>query len=419
MEGQASDEHIDFNEEWLDCLRANELGEAVDLLKQRLVTNLNVLDINGNGALHYCCANNLTEAMAFLLKECKLDYCSPNRSGNTPLQWAVQTNSTDAVKQLLLHDYNVHKEEYEMQEGSEYYSTLEPVEVRDEFKLDEDTKRYYNILEYAVTYPENSRISIVTPNKFGKTILADAFNAKDQNILHALLEHPAASVLDQPPDTTEPEVPVERVVVNGVNGVVHSFQFGAEAEGNGQPVVKARELEIKNDQILNANTAEMDHTGEVIWETDLVAAQWLSSLARHGKFQGKSVIQLGSGCGLSAIAMYINASVCGKTPKSLMFTDVCEWTIANLRFNVELNNLNAIDGVDIRSLDWTKQHTWPRDMNGAIQTFDIVIGSDLVYDAKLVSPLTVVVQALLDKQYGELFYAFRQARQGSDLFPEA
>lgn len=117
----SSDEIMDFNEEWLYCLRANELSEAVEMLKERLVTDLNAVDQNGNGALHYCCANNLGEAVVFLLKECKLDYCRVNNNGNTPLQWAVQTNSMEAAQQVLIHDYNVHRAEYVT---SDYYKEL-------------------------------------------------------------------------------------------------------------------------------------------------------------------------------------------------------------------------------------------------------------------------------------------------------
>ncbi|CDR93765.1 methyltransferase, putative [Babesia bigemina] len=419
MDADMSDEDIDYDEEWLYCLRANELDDAVKLLKQRLVTNIHVVDNNGNGPLHYCCANNLAEAVVFLLTECKMGYCRPNHSGNTPLQWAVQTNSADAVKQLLLHDYRVHRADYEKLERSDFFENVESVVLSDAHRLDDDTKRHYNITEYPSNYAANNWVGIVTPNSFGKSILNDAFSAKDQTILHAILEHPASAVLDKPTETSQTDLPIERVSVGGVNGVVHAFQFGGRIADNRPPVVRARELEIKQDEILNAQSAEMDHTGEVIWETDLVAAQWLTALARDGKFEGKRVLQLGSGCGLSAIAMYVSAAFYQKAPHTLVFTDVCSDTVRNLKFNVELNKLGADDRVRIHYLDWTKPDTWPRDEQGSLQTFDIVIGSDLVYDANLVEPLTNVIQATLSKAHGEVFYAFKQARDGARLIPEA
>ncbi|GFE55181.1 ankyrin repeat containing protein [Babesia ovis] len=410
MEDINTEENTEFNEEWLYCLRANEIGEAVELLKQRLVTDLDVVDNNGNGALHYCCANNLPEAIVFLLEECKVDYCRRNHSGNTPLQWAVQTNSLDAVKEILRHDYVVHKAEYESQEVSTYYANMEGTTLRDEYKLDEETKRHYNIMDYPDKYSDNNIVSIVETNDFGKSALNDAFNAKDQNILVAILEHPAAAVLDKPAEVDN-EMPLERVMVNGINGVIHSFRFGKMLHD-----VRARELEIKHDEVLNEKNAELDHSGEVIWETDLIASQWLSALARGGKFQGKKVLQLGSGCGLSAITMYVTATECDGRPQSLMLTDVCNTTMANLRYNVELNKLQ---GVDIQPLDWTKESTWPKDQSGNLQSFDIVIGSDLVYDSHLVQPLCNVIMHLMDQTEGELLYVYREARDGSNIVPDS
>ncbi|GIX63390.1 methyltransferase, putative [Babesia caballi] len=419
MDQDTEDDSVDFNEEWLYCLRANELKDAVQLLKERLVTNISVVDVNGNGPLHYCCANNLPEAVVFLLQECKVDYCRPNRSGNTPLQWAVQTNSTEAVKQLLLHDYHVHSADYQSLERSDYFDTLEPCTLRDEFKLDDATKLHYNIADYPSTYADDNRLSIVTPNCFGKTILNDAFSARDENILHAILEHPAAAVLDQPAETSQPELPIERVTVHGVSGVVHTLQFSGADEATNQRQIKVRELEIKHEEILNSSSAEQDHTGQVIWETDIVCAHWVTALAGEGAFAGKRVLQLGSGCGLSGIALYVAAASSGKAPRALMFTDVCQETMRNLQFNVELNKLNSVDGVSVRTLDWTKPETWPRDAQGDLLAFDVVVGSDLVYDTNLVEPLTNVIQSLLGQAQGELFYAFRRTRSGSELVSAA
>eukprot|EP00371_Babesia_bovis_P003598 XP_001612245.1 hypothetical protein [Babesia bovis T2Bo] len=413
MDDVTSDDNIDFNEEWLYSLRANEVIEAVDILKERLITNVNVADCNGNSALHYCAANNLAQAIIFLLKECKVDYCRPNHSGNTPLQWAVQTNSIDAVREILKHDYDVHREEYTSREGISMYGTFQATALKEEYKLDEETKRYYNIVQFPPGYAQNNRIHILIPNIFGKSILNDAFNASDQNILLAILEHPVAYAIDECIAAKE-EAGLERVDVNGISGVVHAFIFKPIKQ-----IVKARELEIKHTQILNERNAEMDHSGEVIWETDLVASQWLAELAKEGKFEGRRVLQLGSGCGLSGIALYLASLEHRKLPMILIFTDVCDTTMSNLHFNIQLNEMQGKSGVSILSLDWTKPSTWPMDGNGNLQTFDIIIGSDLVYDSHLVQPLSNTINHLLERKKGELLYVYRQARDGSKLIPEA
>lgn len=422
IDEDSSDGIIDYNEEWLYCIRANELDDAVSLLKERLVTNLNVLDSNNNGALHYCAANNLPGVALFLLKECKLDYCLPNSNGNTPLQWAVQTNSTEAVKQILLHDYDVHRAEYGEAAASEYFSSMVRADVPDQYKLDHETKLHYNIVEYSDKYAEENRVDLLKPNAFGKTILNDAFNAKDQDILHAILEHPAAAVLDESKSSNDKEeaLPVERVSVDGVSGVIHTFRFGACAVDAGNiPEVRARELEIQHEDILNSNCAELDRSGQVIWETDLVASQWFTALAKDGKFHNKKVIQLGSGCGVSSIALHAAALSFGKVPKALLLTDVSTQTMDNLKFNVELNTVHFQGNATIHKLDWTQENTWPRGNDGNLDVFDIIVGSDLVYESNLVKPLTNVIDKLLDRHIGELLYVYKEERQGSELLPEA
>lgn len=421
MVKESSDDANDYDEDWLDCLRAKELDEAVQMLKERLVVNINVVDDNGNGALHYCCANNFVKGVVFLLRECKMDYCRANKSGNTPLQWAIQTNSLDALKQLLLHDYDIHREEYEkgVSNESEYYRTMAFEKLEEQEQLDHATKLHYGVAEYRPEYAEVNRVNIFTKNAFGKSVLHDAYNVKDQDILIALLEHPVAAVLDEMEEAASASSD-ERVMVDGLSGVIHTFRFsGLSAEEGGVPQVKARELEIREDEILNAQLAEMDRSGQVIWETDLVAAQWLTALAWDGKFEGKKVLQLGSGCGVSSIAMYVAASVFKKTPANLVLTDVAQGTIDNLKYNIELNRVHLAGNAAIATLDWTKIETWPKMEDGSLDVFDIIIGSDLVYDHNLVAPLTNVIDKLLDTQMGELLYVYKAERQGSELVPEA
>ncbi|GAB70007.1 hypothetical protein PCYB_007560 [Plasmodium cynomolgi strain B] len=46
-------------------------------------------------------------------------------------------------------------------------------------------------------YKEANKIDLLRKNEFYKSILSEAFNAQEENILHLVLSHPMSSVLDE------------------------------------------------------------------------------------------------------------------------------------------------------------------------------------------------------------------------------
>jgi hypothetical protein len=66
--------------------------------------------------------------------------------------------------------------------------------------------------------------------------------------------------------------------------------------------------------------------------------------------------------------------------------------------------------VDVTALDWTDASSWPsQGTPKKTQTFDVILGCDLVYDRLLVPHLTNVVASLLAER-GLFLYVCGQMR---------
>eukprot|EP00921_Rhytidocystis_pertsovi_P014897 GHVQ01023907.1.p1 GENE.GHVQ01023907.1~~GHVQ01023907.1.p1 ORF type:complete len:648 (-),score=72.99 GHVQ01023907.1:1020-2963(-) len=228
-----------------------------------------------------------------------------------------------------------------------------------------------------------------------------------------------------------------------------------------------------NGLVLNGDMRQ-DITGVHLWSAGIVACHWFSRLATQGAFVGKSVLELGAGCGTPGITTVVYSSKRGhtkredvsesllsvplnaspsalKTPTSLTLTDLPDHTIKNLCQNILINQAfysNVAHGnteipsdvhtaqsrsdairrcremhksggtsgvgeicdtpVFVLPLDWCDKETWPK---GAC--YDVLLGSDLVYDALMVKPLVSVIETLLAKPHGRLYYVYRMHRDGA------
>lgn len=106
------------------------------------------------------------------------------------------------------------------------------------------------------------------------------------------------------------------------------------------PTLKARELALDWSRDAFGTTAEEDITGVSIWSAALILSRWI--IDNRGEFDGKTVCELGSGCGVSGIASYLytNAS-------RVVLSDLFDHTIRNLEHNVNLNKQTKAE--------WTKR----------------------------------------------------------------
>ena len=143
----------------------------------------------------------------------------------------------------------------------------------------------------------------------------------------------------------------------------------------------------------------------------LIGAQFLEK-HRH-VVHSKRVLEVGSGTGVSGLAAaYLGASLS-------VLTDLA-YTLENLQANIALNycaadtNSNSIDNKPIvHALDWTDVTTYvsPADFNqldtlsrpdnvdgGADNSWDVILGADVVWLEELVEPLVTALRSLCSPQ---------------------
>lgn len=127
-------------------------------------------------------------------------------------------------------------------------------------------------------------------------------------------------------------------------------------------------------------------TGLVTWEAALYLAEW--ALENQQVFTGRTVLELGSGVGLTGIAICRSCS-----PKRFVFSDCHSRVLQKLRDNVRLNGLSeqTSPAVGVEELDWTAATEEELREVGA----DVIIAADVVYDPEIVGSLVKLVSTIL------------------------
>ena len=115
-------------------------------------------------------------------------------------------------------------------------------------------------------------------------------------------------------------------------------------------------------------------TGLRTWEAALFLGTYLISEAGRKHVNRQKIIELGAGTGFLSIlcAKYLNA-------RYVLTTDGSREVVAELKANLELNNLEEGDLIKSAVLEWG--HTLiggPADYRGADSPYDLVIGADVV-----------------------------------------
>ena len=121
-----------------------------------------------------------------------------------------------------------------------------------------------------------------------------------------------------------------------------------------------------------------------LWESAQALAGYIAE--QHEWFSGKRVLELGCGLGLPSLC----AARCGaRVTASDFHPDNRAFFLRNAR-------LNGLSAIDYHRMDWRQP-----DLTG---TFDILLGSDLIYEKEMVSPLVDCVKQYLAPS-GTFLYA--------------
>ena len=163
------------------------------------------------------------------------------------------------------------------------------------------------------------------------------------------------------------------------------------------------------------------HTGSRVWEGALVQLQW--AFQNLDIFAGRSVLELGAGCGLLGLAIAKSAG-----PREIVmsefqghFVDDSAPSLLDLLLENMHANLGSIDGgaLSVWDLDWTKPQEatcrWPfqeelqegqckkrQRADGTKTTtsakkFDVIIGSELIYSIEGAAQLLGVLSSFLEE----------------------
>ena len=383
----------EVNAEVLECAR---YGEDEDL-RALLVGGgaVNHKDAAGNTAVHKASANGEVGCLR-VLKEFGAEFCA-NAEGNLPTHWAAQNAKAEALRFLI-----------------DNYGDL---------------------------------VDVLAQNKFGRSTLTEAFNSQNEEVIELCLSHPSASEdrLVPKSGTAAVEEGLQEMDLSSSpsadptsqlasHAVLHTMALGSGAE----PALLCRELPItRADNPFGSDAApEDDTTGLGLWPAAVLAARWAAGELREA-LRGKVVIELGCGCGLPGLAAARYSS-----PSAVHLTDVNPSTLQNAAHNVQINSpgaasasasasdagaggsvfefgrQGAVDGqvqgldgaavpVSVSRVSWTDAATYP-------PLADVLLGSDLVYDATILAALTQAVTGMLAP--GGVFYyiAPDEGRAGMD-----
>jgi predicted nicotinamide N-methyase len=173
------------------------------------------------------------------------------------------------------------------------------------------------------------------------------------------------------------------------------------------------------DRVVSAETNDphyvpppLEITHSRVWGCSILLSTWL--FAHPWLLRGKSVLELGSGCGLMGIA----AACCG--PHECILTDFSDNSLDMIRTNVNLNaaSNNRLPAIcKICKLDWFKPLTIAEGFCHP-GTFDVILASEIFYEkehgeavastilARLSTPgLCVIINTAADRRFGASEFA--------------
>jgi predicted nicotinamide N-methyase len=157
-------------------------------------------------------------------------------------------------------------------------------------------------------------------------------------------------------------------------------------------------IDLKEQTIFLADGKEGLH----LWESSVVLTRFV--LKNSSLFSNKNIIELGTGCGLLGISILKKINV-----KHFTFSDYNEDVLNNLKENIKINKINN-KNYEILKLDW-------RDYNTINNKYDIIIGSELIYQGGFIKELVLLIDKILNEN-GLCYICMPEQRSMTNKFLE-
>ncbi|KAH8327614.1 hypothetical protein KR074_003280 [Drosophila pseudoananassae] len=144
-------------------------------------------------------------------------------------------------------------------------------------------------------------------------------------------------------------------------------------------------------ELEHSEATELRLVGLQVWRGALLLADYL--FFKRTEFSGKNVMELGAGVGLTSIAAGIH------NPGKIFCTDVDLGCILKLiRGNVQRNSKLLSAHISVLEFDFlTPKGQQSPELLGAIDSSDIILAADVIYDDTLTDAFISVVDFLLER----------------------
>eukprot|EP01116_Phalansterium_solitarium_P023062 TRINITY_DN7882_c0_g1_i1.p1 TRINITY_DN7882_c0_g1~~TRINITY_DN7882_c0_g1_i1.p1 ORF type:complete len:249 (-),score=5.17 TRINITY_DN7882_c0_g1_i1:75-776(-) len=154
---------------------------------------------------------------------------------------------------------------------------------------------------------------------------------------------------------------------------------------------------------LTQNSKGFGELGSRLWDGGIVLARYIEKLGPV-VFEGRKVIELGAGCGLTSLVALLQGADVVATDKASL--------LGLLSHNLEAN----VSSQEVKSRFHTAELLWGTG-NPFGAAFDIILGADLTYDFE---DLPVLVSTLVDlsSETSAIFIAYGKERAAAPTFLE-
>lgn len=176
---------------------------------------------------------------------------------------------------------------------------------------------------------------------------------------------------------------------------------------------------------VTARQSSQGDVGYVMWPSAIVLSRWLLSNPQH--IIGKSILEIGAGCGLVGIAAARLISQSSNSTQQKMvvtITDVNDLVIGNIAKNIELNDVKEV--ASVAKLDFyeqTGQNESGKWLEGVSSEYrdpvDVVLAADIICQASdAVAAAKTIYDALVPNGRCFVVCADSEHRFGIEIFQE-